>query len=198
LFVFFLPAKTELIYEAMLKQVKVVCRKLNPVRIMTDFETAATDSLKKTFNNAKMNGCFFHFKQAIIRNFQKHDAVWSTYKKDFTTTLTLNMLLALAYVKIEDVPQAFDDLMASEYFKEAYDTDDDDILDEKTNALKHILSYFESTWIRRFNIRTGRPKRGLFSLDMWNVHQQVLSGFHKTNNVCEGFNGGFNSMLHAA
>ena len=42
------------------------------------------------------------------------------------------MFLALAYVKVEDVVQAFDELMATEYFKEAYDEDDGDILDEKT------------------------------------------------------------------
>jgi len=195
---FLLPAKSEAVYELMIKEVKNLCPNLNPTTIMTDFEPASINAFKKAWKNSKNFGCFFHFKQAIIQNFQKHDAVWKCYKQDLSITLTLNMLLALAYVPTADVLEAFDDLMGTEYFKEAYDADDGDILDEKTTALKHIVSYFEFTWIRRFNARTRRPKCGLFPLEMWNVHLHVLNGSQKTNNICEGFNSGFNSILQAS
>src|ERR1700744_4160875 len=70
--------------------------------------------------------------------------------------------------------------------QDMHDADEGGILDEKTNALRHVVSYFESTWIRRFNARTGRSKCGLYQVEMWNVHLHVLNGFQKTNNVSKG------------
>jgi len=62
----------------------------------------------------------------------------------------------------------------------------------------YIHMYFESTWIRRFNARSGKTKGGQFPIHKWNVYDNVIHGHHKANNFCEGFKAGFNAMLQAA
>ena len=101
--------------------------------------------------------------------------------------------MALAFIEPEKVYTYFDELMASEFFKNAYE----DFTDELTKALNELLVYFEKTWVRIYG-RNGRVKDGRFLIHLWNVRAHVLNDHHKTNNLCEGFNNGFNSILQAA
>ena len=45
----------------------------NPRRIMCDFNLAQINAVKNTFPECIINTCFFHFSQAIWKNFRKYD-----------------------------------------------------------------------------------------------------------------------------
>jgi len=193
-----LPGKSQGIYESMMRQVKNLCPNLKPTYIMTDFELAAANVFRSVYKNAKGIGCYFYFKQAVLRKFQKYNDIWKSYKKDLNFTQQMHMLFALAYVPPADVLRSFDDLLATDFFRDAYDYEDGDDTDDRTKALSKVLAYFEKTWLRKINIRTGKTKAGQFAIEKWNVYDSVLNGHHKTNNYCEGFNAGFNAILQAA
>jgi len=112
-----LPGKSQVVYETLLREVKKLCPNMKPSRIMTDFETAATNTFRNNFKNAKVIGCFFHFKQALLRRFQKHDAVWKTYNVDLLSTLQIHMIFALTYVPPRDVLKSFDELVSTNFSK---------------------------------------------------------------------------------
>ena len=62
--------KTELTYNQIFATLKEHNPSLNPASIMIDFERAAFNALTQNFPNAEIQGCFFHFGQAIWRHIQ--------------------------------------------------------------------------------------------------------------------------------
>ena len=48
--------------------------------IALDFESGLIESIKEVFFNAKMVGCYFHFKQALVRNAKKLGFGKNNYK----------------------------------------------------------------------------------------------------------------------
>jgi hypothetical protein len=49
------------VLKALIKEAKINNLELNPERIMTDFELAATNSFRKNFPGILSKGCLFHF-----------------------------------------------------------------------------------------------------------------------------------------
>ena len=87
--------------------------------------------------------------------------------------------MALPFVPLADVEEAFDDVMET--------------LDERC---LEVASYIEHTYVR------GYPRRGrrraippTFPPPVWNVHQQVVLDQHRTNNVVEGFHSKFQKCI---
>ena len=58
--------KKELCYDAVFKTILKLCPTLKPEKIITDFEIALRNSLRKHFPTTKIIGCWFHFTQVII------------------------------------------------------------------------------------------------------------------------------------
>jgi len=192
-----LNGKSKQLYENVFKEVKQLCNDtLNPHYILTDFEKASISAFQSVFKKSKQKGCYFHFKQAVIRKFKEHSLVWQNYLKDPTFANHLKMLITLACVPCENVINYFDLLMATPVFKQAYqyeDKDEGEDLDALVKGLKEFLTYFEATWIRRFG-RHSVIKHRMFKIEIWNVYKSVINEWAKTNNYCEGFNNSFNSI----
>ena len=56
-------------------------------------------------------------------------------------------------------------------------------------------SYVERTYIGKINPRTGDRRDPMFPIDMWNIHDRILSGKHTTNNSVESWNGRWNNTV---
>jgi len=103
-------------------------------------------------------------------------------QSDVTFSLHLKMVTALAFVPVDDVRTAFDDLIASPFFA------------ENDELLENYLRYFLRTWIGDFNARRIRqpPK---YPIELWNCRYAVLNYLGKTNNYSESFNRAFLTLL---
>src|ERR1051325_1686327 len=80
---------------------------------------------------------FFHFCQCIYRNIQSN-GLQRRYENDADFALQMRHLPSLAFVPVEDVVVAFEDLLSRIDFP---------------LGSQPVLDYFEDTWI-------GRPTRG--------------------------------------
>jgi hypothetical protein len=83
------------------------------------------------------------------------------------------MMTALSFVPVDDVEQAFNDLMDTNY-----NTTHEELLTS-------LMNYFEDTWISRVD-RRNRIKPTLFSVGQWKYHAYLEENIPRTNNSVEG------------
>ena len=76
--IFFLPvihcllnSKEVELYNAVLSEIANMIPQLNPTNAMSDWEQGARNALKQQYPTTRMNGCWFHYTQAIWRRIQK-------------------------------------------------------------------------------------------------------------------------------
>ncbi|PSN39509.1 hypothetical protein C0J52_21142 [Blattella germanica] len=168
--------KTQVTYETLYRELKNFSTRnnfeLHPRSAVCDLEIANINALRNSFDNVQINGCLFHFGQALWRKIVNL-GLREQYLNYEEPTVRNNLLelLGLPFVPIEDLLHTFDELM--------------DDLDE---LVVEFATYMETVYIR------GRPGRGrrratppLFTPDIWNVYQLVLDGRQRTNNSVEGF-----------
>ena len=118
------------------------CPALLPQVVMADFEQALRSALSTSFPGAEIDGCHFHFCQAILRNVNQLG-----YKTEYEAITTdpatgakihspvhtwVRRLMMLALVPTSDVPDVFNQLV-------------ENIPD--TVQIDPLLGYFERTWI---------------------------------------------------
>ena len=131
-----LPDKSEQTYLRFLRQVKELEPSAIPVTVLTDFEVAMGNAIKKEFPRVVHRGCFFHFCQCIYRKIQAN-GLKRRYDTNADFALKIRMLSALAFVPTTHIVEEFEFLC------------DSDILPPEAQS---IVDYFEDTWI-------GRPDR---------------------------------------
>lgn len=176
-----LPNKNLATYKKFFEALRVIEPRLNPTRIMTDFELAAKNAFREVFPETTQHGCLFHFGQCIWRNLQHHGNLQQRYKDEPEFALKMKCLNALAFCRPQDVVNYFEELSQDEVFNE-------------TQAMDDFMDYFETTWIgmkRRNQVR----RDPLFKIPEWNVHVRVVEKIAKTNNNIEGWHRGFHSLL---
>ncbi|XP_031639266.1 uncharacterized protein LOC116351317 [Contarinia nasturtii] len=153
---------------------------INPTDFMVDFEMAAMNSVTRYFPLADLHGCHFHFGQSVWRKIQEV-GLQKQYNEDEEFALNLRMLVALAFVPVDDVIKAYEELVETAFFNS-----DDPKIDE-------LLDYFQSTYIYRID-RKGKKQSPRFAIPVWNVYENTLAGFPRTNNNVEGWHNKINSM----
>uniref|UniRef100_A0AC35TWJ8 MULE domain-containing protein n=1 Tax=Rhabditophanes sp. KR3021 TaxID=114890 RepID=A0AC35TWJ8_9BILA len=113
--------------------VDVIFNGESALEIMTvDFELGLINSIKCTFPDIQINGCFFHFAQAVWRSIQSA-GLSKVYNDDADIALLLRCFIGIAFVLVEKV---------NEYYQ---------ILSKKVKAdipdSDKFLKYFKTTWI---------------------------------------------------
>ena len=152
---------------------------------MADFEQALRSALSASFPGAEIDGCHFHFCQAILRNVNQlgykteYEAITTdpaTGAKIHSSVHTwVRRLMMLALVPTADVPDIFNQLV-------------ENIPD--TVQIDSLLAYFEMTWIAGLNERAAR-----YPPASWNQTDRVVTDLNTTNNYCESFNKTFSSLV---
>lgn len=176
-----LPDKYTKTYEKLFQMLINLCPGLNPTSISLDFELAVINAVKKHFPNIIIYGCFFH----LTKNFKKKIGelhLISKYNNDADFSIHVKMIIAIAFVCINNIDMAIDALDA--YLPE---------------ELQPLLEWFEDNYIGRLN-RNGRGRRpARFPPSIWNLYERVLNGIHRTNNHAEAANRRINvemGMVH--
>jgi MULE transposase domain len=159
---------------------------LAPKTVVVDYEKSLHNGLSSEFPTAELQGCFFHFLQANIRQLKRHPDIYNMYSKDNDSALMIKHLFTLAFLPPQDVVNSFEMLMQEQFFI------------ENEEVLVDFVTYFERTWIGVLNRSRTRRLAALYPIEKWNCYQSILQSHPKTNNSCEGFHSGFSSLLGAA
>ena len=154
-------SKQEIAYIALFNALKVVCEgyglKLNPIHIMCDFEAALRNALSKVWNNAKLNGCFFHFCQCLWRWAGAHGLRSSE-----------SIPLAKKVITVMKILPHMEKEERKIIFKELQDS-----LKNKGKVYKDFLFYYQRYWLESYSIDDS---------DLEGNNRIV-----RTNNVCEQY-----------
>ncbi|ODM88747.1 hypothetical protein Ocin01_17935 [Orchesella cincta] len=178
-----LPNRLESTYVKMLNALKELVPNLKPVSVTTDYEKAAKNAFKSVFPNATQSGCLFHFGQCFWRKIQQLKDVSSKYVTDPDFALQVKCLTALAFVPPPSVKDAFEILIADEFYSSSRD-------------MECLVDYVEDNWIGGNRRGKARPPR--FDIAEWNYFHRVAEDLARTNNAVEGWHRGFQSQLGAA
>jgi hypothetical protein len=142
--------------------------------MLTDFEQASINAWKKVFPHCELTACLFHLSQSLFRKIVEI-GFKVRYSTDDEFSLKMRCFSALAFLPVQDVTEAFEDL-----------TDDDDIPQE-------FVTYFETNYIGNLRGRGAQRRRlePLFPKELWNVHDRVEDDLPRTNNSLEAFHNAF-------
>lgn len=121
---------------------------INPTDFMVDFEMAAINSVRENFPLADVRGCHFHFGQNVWRKIQQL-GLQTEYNEDEEFAFNLRLLISLAYVPLDNVMTAYEELIETEFFTSG---------DARIEAL---LEYFQATYIYAFD-RKGKKRNRCF------------------------------------
>ncbi|CAF1527946.1 unnamed protein product [Adineta ricciae] len=139
----------------------------DPESILLDFEQATVNSVTKLFPDAEQKGCLFHMGQCLWRHVQSI-GLRNKYINDDLFRLNVHKLIALAFVPVDDVTQAYSSMIID------FDHDVDE-----------LLEYFEKTWVGQRKTRGSRRTKPQFPIPLWNVYDRVIRDLPKSNNSVE-------------
>ena len=152
----------------MLKILKEIVPECDPKSFLLDYEVAMINSVKATFPNCTISGCFYHLCRCVTRHVASV-GLRKEYNSNIDFCIKVKSLMALAFVPPTDVLTVFGQLCA-----EFPDTD----------ACDKLLKYFKQTFIQQTG-RNDRPQDPLFKIELWNHYQDGLNCVPKTTN-CTG------------
>uniref|UniRef100_A0A914V780 MULE transposase domain-containing protein n=1 Tax=Plectus sambesii TaxID=2011161 RepID=A0A914V780_9BILA len=177
--VILLPDKTKVLYDRMFSILKSFCQ-YDMTKIVMDFEYQAIQSFIDVFG-VEVEGCFFHFSQAITKNANRLDIfdkiAWSRLKKQHYV-----MLHALAFLPPGDIPLGFDALtqVISQH--------------NHHSDFSELLMYMEETWVAPL-CHSGYPALGKFPPLLWSVHTRMLTNEEHINNKIKGWHNRINNFM---
>lgn len=180
-----LPSKTQASYVTLLEEVKNAMTRhriqlVPPERVLQDFEISIKNAVLSVFPGWVIQYCFFHLGQSVYRRVQS-EGLQELYNnpQDRALKEATHMLLSLAFVPLDDVVAAFDEL---------YDSLPDDLVP--------VATYFEENYI------VGRRARGRrrstaarFPPKLWNAYEATIHNSHRTNNISEGWHNKFRLVV---
>lgn len=86
-----MSGKTEVAYTKIFQVIKFeVWPEMNPKTWMADFEDAQSNALENNYPNAELQGCYFHYTQVSINQFEVYMYI---YLFDFNTPVVVNTSL---------------------------------------------------------------------------------------------------------
>ncbi|KAG0441727.1 hypothetical protein DMUE_0837 [Dictyocoela muelleri] len=98
--------KSKVSYVNAFSYLKSKIKNLKKFNITIDFEMASLSAFKEVFGDSKIYGCFFHFTKLLFRSIQRLGLV-NEYKKNVYLREIFRMIVALAFVPIENIKDEF-------------------------------------------------------------------------------------------
>ena len=167
-----LPNKQHVTYSRMWTEIKSLKLGLAPRSVQIDYELASKAALIEAFPQTRIYGCYFHLGQSLWRKIQEN-GLQRLYVQYENVRMALKMLLALAFLPVNEVSDAFDELVA----------------DYPPEVLP-LVNYFEENYVGRRD-RRGDRRQPLFPVDMWSVKARQDAGLPQTNNQLESWHNAF-------
>ncbi|KRY28631.1 hypothetical protein T01_15589, partial [Trichinella spiralis] len=193
------------IFQALIDKAAVLEVDLNPDTIICDFETALIPAIRGYFPNTRVQGCYFHFCQAVHRKVGEL-GLKTRYRQHEETRRKIRMLLATAFLPVPHVNTGVSLLEAGttsklaalfQYFRQEWMTDERLPLWNVHSVNIRTNNHLEG-WHNRLNRKAAKSHNGLYELlqlliaeqgVMDTLIQQVLSGnatvgdFRRVNRV---------------
>ena len=135
-------------------------------------QSQTCNAIEEVWPSATVRGCYFHFKQALWRNFHRFDLTLEYQVIGSDIRKSVQRIGALPFVPEEDLDYAWDTL------KPTIPNDMDD-----------FVRYFESTWMGT------AARRAQFPPSTWNQYDASLARLPRSSNMAEGWNNGFRSLV---
>ena len=173
-----LPNKQHVTYSRMWNEIKALKPGLAPRSVQIDYELASKAALIEAFPQAQIYGCYFHLGQSRWRKIQEN-GLQLLYMQNENVRMALKMLLALAFLPVDEVSDAFDELVA-----------------DFPPEIMPLVNYFEDNYVGRRN-RLDDRRQPLFSVDMWSVKGQQDAGHTRTNNQLESWHNAFQGPVES-
>lgn len=191
-----LSGKSENSYFIFFELIRIYCKNnfnldLKPEIIISDFEQAIIKASLRVFPNSIHKCCFFHLSQSIWKHIQKA-GLSKKYTNDSEFAHKMRHILALAYLKPEDIPAAFE-LIRREVLP---------------NESKEVADWFSKYYVNgtytstRSQSSPDKPKSvikkkpPLFPPGLWSVLDCFVAGIPITQNAVESWNNRWNSLLN--
>lgn len=93
-------------YKTIFKALKSDQPNYSPKQINVDFEQAAIKAAKSVFPTAKIQGCYFHLKQSVIRNLATN-GLKGRYETELKFAEEIRKMIAIAFLPVEKVLSLF-------------------------------------------------------------------------------------------
>ncbi|KAL0849657.1 hypothetical protein ABMA28_013911 [Loxostege sticticalis] len=187
-----LANKSERCYTIFLQILKSVFRsKLNeslqPKIILTDFELAAMNAIKKVFPSCLNKLCFFHLNQSIYRHIQEAGLA-SRYNNDAVFAHKMRHIGALAFLEPNEIIDALEILK-------------NDIIPHEATV---VIEWFEKYYINGSMVikKTSGSKIALkrchpkFPPHLWSIHDSIVSHVPLSQNALESWHNRWNTLLN--
>ncbi|KAK3909688.1 hypothetical protein KUF71_017303 [Frankliniella fusca] len=94
--------RTKEAYLAALEKIKSLAPRLNPQKIMTDYESAEQWALGRAFPNAELHGCLFHYSKAIGAKARKL-GMYKVIKKNYHVRTLVRWLTCLPLLPVASI-----------------------------------------------------------------------------------------------
>ena len=150
------------------------------------FRTFVSLQVAFMFHGTKIDGCFFHFCQALMRHVndlglkKRYERFHVNINGIRTYSWTrIRRLMILAFVHPEDVITAFHTVL--------------DAIPEDLD-IDAFLNYFQATWIEGMST-VRRNGRAMYPPAVWNIHSRTLQMMNRTNNHLEAFHNAFKQKV---
>lgn len=148
---------------------------------MVDSGRSYMYAFTECFPNIDIAGCYFHMIQCVWRKIQ-HYGLQKNYNTNIIFVRNVRMLFSLAFVPVNDIIDAYEEIVASDYH------------DQHREELNDLVEYFEKSWIGKKN-RIGKRSEPSFEFKIWECYNAVLEDYARTNNVCGSWHSGFNGRI---
>ncbi|CAF1476102.1 unnamed protein product [Rotaria sp. Silwood1] len=131
-----------LLFRALKNAAKQMNMKLEPNRIISDYESGFVSTVKKELPNTIHQGCLFHLYQRLTKKIKKFD-LWYHYKNNDVLHLFIKKIMAIVLLKPRLIDSAYD-LLANQYLKLKQ-------LKQFRVQLTKFMLYFQQQWIKLEN-----------------------------------------------
>lgn len=103
-----LTRKTKRAYLAFLAFIERNVCELNPTSVMTDFETALRNALRETYPGINVQGCYFHYTQAIRRQASQIPNMFLALNREPERSQVFHKFLVLPLLPKELIAEGFE------------------------------------------------------------------------------------------
>ncbi|KRZ75678.1 hypothetical protein T10_493 [Trichinella papuae] len=153
------------IFEVLHSKAEELGVQLDSAKFVCDFETALIPAIQSNFPNTRVQGCFFHFCQAVLRQVGRL-GLRTDYINNQEVRKKVKMLMALAFLPVNLVPAGFE------------------ILNVKTSGqLEALFQYYQREWLPATKI------------PLWNVHGVAVRTNSRMNKRARKHHLGFYQFL---